>query len=261
VGFDVVAGYAAGIGGLAMVAVVAFLIQKYDISTDIAVKTMARCLRDRKIERARKFCYAAPGSFFDAIQVAIVAGQTSSSRDRVVLESVVFPAFDTRADELTKLRKARIEVGLIGVLLAAAGLATGAWSGPIPTPLLVIVGLAILVGAWLLFRGPRLRDALARSRAEILPELVAALIDGERPKDPPAKDDGPFRTSAPMPVVVSEPPPPARAKPGTSLRDGECPLCNGTNITRVDVANDSRFHKLVCAACGYTQEFADLAQI
>lgn len=258
--FDVIGGYLAGIAGLAMVSVVAFLVRKYDVDTDLAVRITVRCLRDRTIDRARKLCLAAPGSFFDALHVAITAAQASGSRDKVVLESIVFPAFDTRAGELQKLRKARIEVGLIGVLVSATGLVMAAWAGPIPVALLVITGLAIVLGMWLMLRGSRLANALARSRAEILPELVAALIDGERPKEP-KRAEGPFRTPAPMPPVVPEPFEPARAKPGTSLRDGECPLCASTNITRIDVGDDGRFHKLVCVACGFTQEFADLAQI
>jgi predicted RNA-binding Zn-ribbon protein involved in translation (DUF1610 family) len=94
-----------------------------------------------------------------------------------------------------------------------------------------------------------------------MPVLIDALLEGERPKDPPV-DDGPFRTASvpapPTPKVVA--PMPAAAKSGTSLRDGECPLCGHSTIKRIDL-DDARFHKLVCASCGFTQEFADLAQI
>lgn len=81
-GFDVVAGYLLGIAGLAMVFVVAFFVRKYDIDTELAIRTMARCLRERTIERARKFCLAAPGSFFDAIHDGIAQRSCPSSSRR-----------------------------------------------------------------------------------------------------------------------------------------------------------------------------------
>ncbi|HTR53946.1 MAG TPA: FHA domain-containing protein [Kofleriaceae bacterium] len=68
------------------------------------------------------------------------------------------------------------------------------------------------------------------------------------------------------------PPPPARpasspaspvspaapvAPPASSLASGTCPLCKHTEIKTVQ-RDDPRFRTLVCAACGYAQEFANL---
>lgn len=45
-----------------------------------------------------------------------------------------------------------------------------------------------------------------------------------------------------------------------SLRDGSCPICENTEIKSVP-RTDTRFTALVCAGCGYTQEFADLTKL
>ncbi len=62
----------------------------------------------------------------------------------------------------------------------------------------------------------------------------------------------PFRT----PAAVSDPSPPN----APSLRDGTCPICRHATIKTI-ARTDSRFEALVCAGCGYTQEFADLAKL
>ena len=275
-GFDVIAGYLLASAGIAMAGVVAFAIRSRDINIKLALDVLSRCLRERTLDRARKLCLAAPGSFFDAIHAAIVAGLETASRDKVVIESLVVPAFERRAAELERSRKARLEVGAIGVLLAVAGFAVVGSRDQFPIALAVIAGLAVLIGAWLFVRRGRLAFALERSRAAILPALVDALIDGERTKQvmldapapprptpapaPPASVPAPAPSGL-APAPAPQPRTPGRALPGTSLRDGACPLCAATTITRVELAGDARFHKLVCMACGYTQEFADLAQI
>lgn len=45
-----------------------------------------------------------------------------------------------------------------------------------------------------------------------------------------------------------------------SLRDGTCPLCDHTTVIKVE-RKDTRFTTHVCAACGYAQDFADLAKL
>jgi len=44
----------------------------------------------------------------------------------------------------------------------------------------------------------------------------------------------------------------------TSLRDGACPLCGHTTITRRDQAAATSWF---CRGCGYVQEFADLERL
>ncbi|MFN0246307.1 MAG: hypothetical protein ACKV2T_05335 [Kofleriaceae bacterium] len=259
--FDIVAGYILGVVGLGMALTVAWITHVRDINRRMAIDVMLRCLRERRIERARKLCLAAPESFFDAVHVAINLGQKKVPAERADLEATLYPAFDDRARQLVELRKARVEAGLAGTLLAVCAIALASYDNPTPIPIAVIGGVAVLVGGFLLARRPYLANAIAAARAEILPALIDALLDGERPKDPPV-EDGPFRTasvpveSTPKPVA----PLPITAKAGASLRDGECPLCGHTTIKRVDL-DDARFHKLVCASCGFTQEFADLAQL
>jgi len=45
-----------------------------------------------------------------------------------------------------------------------------------------------------------------------------------------------------------------------SLRDGTCPLCDHATVLKVE-RKDTRFTTHVCAACGYAQDFADLAKL
>lgn len=45
-----------------------------------------------------------------------------------------------------------------------------------------------------------------------------------------------------------------------SLRDGKCPLCDHATVLEVE-RKDTRFKTHVCAACGYAQDFADLAKL
>lgn len=235
-GFDVVTAYILVVSGLALVLVAAVTIHSRDINTRAAVAAIQKLLRAGNVDRARKLTKAAPRSFFDAIHAALIAGAESTSRDRTVLESLVLPAFERTGRDLLAQRKARTDLGLVGAVLAVGAVALAGQAGSIPTPVLVLGGIAVLVGTWVWLRRGRLANDLAITRNVVMPAILDALA------------------TAPAPVV------PAPAKPGTSLRDGTCPLCGNARITRLAVA-DARIHRLVCAACGYTQEFADLSRL
>ena len=245
------ASYALAALGFAAIAWAAWSSNMVGIDREAANAVLMKLLAAGNHERARKLCAAAAGSYLDAVGAAIDAAVASPSRDLTTLDALVLPAFDAKGVAVAERWRGIIERGLFGTMLVlgGAGLALSA-GGPLPVAHEITSGLALVGAVWFLYRRRAATISLETARREIVPAAIKAIIDGPRASH--TDESGPFR----IPGVTKTPP--TEAVP--SLRDGRCPLCAHTQIRPLEGA-DPRFSRLVCAGCGYTQEFADLAKL
>lgn len=241
------ASYVLAVLGLALLGWAVWSMKAIGIDRHVGNAVMMKTLSSGNTARAEKFCAAAPGSYFDAVRAAIAAALATGSRDLTMLDAAARPAFDAKALEVASRWRRLLEAGTVGVMMIGAAIAIASQTGVVPLVLWIAGGLAMVTGGWLLLRRRRVHEALEAARLELVPAVIKAIIDGPHADAPPARASAPVRT--PSPAAAG------------SLRDGACPLCKHTTIKQVERASDPRFHTLVCAGCGYTQEFADPARL
>jgi hypothetical protein len=234
----------AGLGGV-MIVVAVIHVMRRRIDVAMANQMIIKLARAANLERAVKLCAAAPGTYLDAIAAAIE--RSKGAPERSAAELAVHAAFDEVANPAAANWLRSNERGLLGVIAVAvvAGLAFS--FGVLSRPLEVAAGLATLAGIWLLARRNYYASALVAVRATVLPAIIDARLG-------PPSDPEPAPPSLPSPTTRSGA---IVAQPPQSLLTGTCPLCKHTVIKTVQ-RDDPRFRTLVCASCGYAQEFANL---
>ncbi len=240
----------AGIGGaLIVIALSALLPRRLNVAA--ANHQLIKLADARNIERARKLCGVGPGTWMDAVAAAIDAIPHGNS-DRLAIEAAVNSAYDKAAVTLVTRWRAVVQRGLFGAILVVGGVALAA-STPNLHMLAILGGVGDAVaGLLLLSQVGYLTTSLATTRAAVLPAIATAATTSIEPAP-----------EAPTPAIERELRAAAIATPAPleiSLKDGTCPLCKGTVIKTVE-RDDGRFKALVCAHCGYAQEFANLDKL
>jgi hypothetical protein len=179
----------------------------------------------------RKLCRApgVNGAYVDAIDAAVVAG-LAAGRDPAAVEAAVEGAYDRVSLDVAKAWKAWAERGLLGAIVAVAGLGLAVSEGAVPRPLLVMTGVAAAAGVFLATKRGAMVDALLETREAVLPSLVAAVSGGASVAATTSAAETP-RASAPEPTPAAETQPPSEATlaPGAMrlriLRDGALVRC------------------------------------
>jgi len=244
----------AGVGaGLIVIALSALVPRRLNVAA--ANSQLVKLANARNVERARKLCGAAPGTWFDAVAAAIDAIPTNS-RDRLAVESAITSGFDRAGGALAARWHAAVQRGLFGAILVAGGVALAASSPGLRTFAIVVAGCDAIAAALLLAQRGYMTTSLATTRARALTAIAAAVsaasaVETPTPTPPPA----PASVRELSAAAIS-----STAPTTVSLKDGTCPLCKGTVIKTVD-RDDARFKALVCAHCGYAQEFANLDKL
>lgn len=245
------------LGGLMIVHAVADMLRRR-INVASANQMLIKLARAGNLERAAKLCMAVSGTYLDAVGAAIE--QSKGAVDRSATEIAVHSAFDDVAKSALARWQRMNERGLLGVIAVGGALALAISSGELSLPLEVAAAAAGLSGLWLLARRTYYATAVAEVRATVLPAIVDARLgmhDGDEIAVGATRLElvhpGLPLPSVPAPAVVSTVAPP----PATSLESGTCPLCKHAVIKTVQ-RDDPRFRTLVCASCGYAQEFANL---
>jgi len=164
--------YGLAVSGLVLTAAALFLLHMRRLTIAAANRLLVTQLGDNQIERAKKICAAAPGSYFDAIRAAITA--LPQSKDRVDIDAAVHGAFEPIAKQLDRQWRARAHRGLLGALLVAAGLGLQLGDGAAHTLIWMAAGLGALGAIWLFALRGHMQQALASARGEVLPVLVEA---------------------------------------------------------------------------------------
>jgi hypothetical protein len=127
---------------------------------------------------AEKLCKSSPESYFGAIGAAIKTGAMVGSRDPKVLVTATAPAYDAIGTAISM--KWKMLVGKVKLALMAAGgaLVVGLSKGVPPIPVIVLsagVGIGFL---WVYFYKVEVDRCIVLARAEVLPEVDRAFVDG-----------------------------------------------------------------------------------
>lgn len=119
------------------------------------------------------------GTFFEGITAALKTGAMMGTRDPTVIAQATRPAYDAAATAAgikwkMTLGKAKLAAGA-ALGGAALPLATGK---DLPIPVAIISLLACAGFGWIYLRKMEVDSAIIKARAEVLPEVERALIDG-----------------------------------------------------------------------------------
>lgn len=127
---------------------------------------------------AEMLCKSSPDTYFGAIGAALKTGAMMRSRDPKIIPTATVPAYDATAVAVSMKWKQLVgRVKLAG--MAAGGAVVIGLSKGMP-PILVLI-LAAAVGGgflWLYFFKEEIDRCILRARAEILPEVDRAFVEG-----------------------------------------------------------------------------------
>lgn len=137
---------------------------------------------------AENLCKTGPDSYFAAIGAAIKTAAMCRSRDLKVVAGATLPAYDGAATMVSMKWKQLLGRVKLGAMAAGGAVVLGLSAG-VP-PVLVII-LAVAVGGgflWLFLFKTEIDRSILRARAEIIPEVNRAFVDGRYvfPPEPPA---------------------------------------------------------------------------
>jgi hypothetical protein len=137
---------------------------------------------------AEKLCKSAPESYFGAIGAAIKTAAMVGSRDPKILITATAPAYDATGMAISMQWKQLVGRVKLALMAAGGGLIVGMSKG---APPIVVIVLAVGVGIgflWVYFYKVEVDRCIILARAEILPEVDRAFVDGRYvfPPAPPS---------------------------------------------------------------------------
>jgi hypothetical protein len=132
----------------------------------------------RNANEAERLCKGGPDSYFGAIGAAIKTAAMCQSRDLKVVHGATVPSYDAAAIGISMKWKqllGRVKLGL----MAAGGAVVLGLSAGFPPILVIVLAVGVGVGfLWLFFYKAEVDRCMVRARAEILPEVDRAFVDG-----------------------------------------------------------------------------------
>jgi hypothetical protein len=191
--------------GLVVAVVSAWMLVKRTMKHRAANPMFLKFATTGRVETMRKLCRApgVSGSYLDAIDAAVAAGLAAGTREPAAVEAAVEGAYDRVSLEVAKAWQAWAERGLLGAIVAGAGLGLALSEGDVPRPLLLMTGVAAAAGVFLATKRGAMVEALLETREAVLPSLIAALSGGA-PVAETTSTVEPLRASAPAPTPATE---------------------------------------------------------
>jgi hypothetical protein len=127
---------------------------------------------------AEMLCKSSPDTYFGAVGAALKTGAMMRSRDPKVLPTATVPAYDAAAVVVSMKWKQLLGKVKLAAMAAGGAVVIGLSKG-VPPILVIILAVAVAGGyAWLYFFKAEIDRCMVRARAEILPEVDRAFIDG-----------------------------------------------------------------------------------
>ena len=127
---------------------------------------------------AEMLCKSGPETYFGAIGAAIKTAATLRSNDLKVIVGATVPTYDAAGAAVSMRWKQLLGRVKLGLMAAGGAIAIGLSKGVPPIPVIV---LAAGVGGgflWLYFYKAEIDRCIVRARAEVLPEVDRAFVDG-----------------------------------------------------------------------------------
>ena len=127
---------------------------------------------------AERLCKTAPESYFAAVEAAIKTGGMTRSRDLKVVSGATLPAYDATAMVVSMRWKQLLGRVKLGGMAAGGAVVLGMSKG-MPPIFVIVIAAAVAIGfVWLYFYKEEVDRCMVRARAEILPEVNRAFVDG-----------------------------------------------------------------------------------
>jgi hypothetical protein len=127
---------------------------------------------------AERLCKTAPESYFGAVGAALKTAGMTQSRDPKVVAGATVPSYDAAAMAISMKWKQLLGRVKLGAMAAGGAVVIGMSNGVPPVVVLVLaagVGIGFL---WLFFFKQEVDRTMILARAEILPEVDRAFVDG-----------------------------------------------------------------------------------
>jgi hypothetical protein len=119
------------------------------------------------------------GTFFVGIVAALKTGAMMGTRDPSVIAQGTRPAYDAATTQAALKWKMTLGKAKLAAGAALGGSALPLASGRTPPTLINIFGLLACAGlGWIFLRKMEIEASIVKARAEVLPEVERALMDG-----------------------------------------------------------------------------------
>lgn len=127
---------------------------------------------------AERLCKTAPESYFGAIGAALKTAGMTQSRDAKVVSGATVPSYDAAAMAISMKWKQLLGRVKLGLMAAGGGIALGLSSG-VPPIFVIVLAAGVGIGfLWLFFYKAEIDRCMILARAEILPEVDRAFVEG-----------------------------------------------------------------------------------
>jgi hypothetical protein len=125
------------------------------------------------------------GTYCEAIAAALKIGATAQTQDITVIRQATAPTYDGVAQGVVGKWKGDAGKAKIGLMAAVAGAGIGLAGGSLVFIPIILAVLAISAFLRLLWFAHDLNGQILRARAEVLPEVDAAIASGRYRAPPP----------------------------------------------------------------------------
>ena len=127
---------------------------------------------------AEAMCKTAPDTFFAAIGAVIKTLAMAKSRDPALLAKISQPTYDGAVTAVGMAWTKKYGKAKLAVVAAVGGLLLAINGGKAGFLLVFLAIIAVAGGVWILLNKIELDRSLLLARAEVLPEVDRAFIDG-----------------------------------------------------------------------------------
>ena len=169
--------YALALAGLGVVGVAVAETLKNNVPYPAAKFGMVNMLRTQP-NNAEIMCRTMPGTFYEAIGAAFKTAALIGPADLALYQSATRPSYDGGAIGVNTKWKTAFGKAKLGGMAAGGGLALVASGGVLPIPVILLVLLVVAGLVRLMIHKAEIERTLMLARAEIIPELDAALASG-----------------------------------------------------------------------------------
>ncbi|HEY0481862.1 MAG TPA: hypothetical protein VGD37_30295 [Kofleriaceae bacterium] len=127
---------------------------------------------------AERLCKTAPESYFGAIGAAIKIAGMMRSQDPKVVAGATLPSYDAAAAAVSMKWKQLLGRVKLGAMAAGGAIIIGMSSG-VPPIFVIVLAVGVGIGfLWLFLYKAEVDRCMLLARAEILPEVDRAFVDG-----------------------------------------------------------------------------------
>jgi hypothetical protein len=174
---ETVASYGLAVIGFAMMASVVLRTLSGNLKYIYTRPLLINALRTNG-NHAELLCKSGQETYFSAIGAAIKTAAMLRSRDPKVVCAATVPSYDAAGTAVSMKWKTLLGRVKLGLMAAGGALVIGMSKGMPPIPVMVLAAAVGIGFLWLYFYKAEIDRCILRARAEILPEVDRAFIDG-----------------------------------------------------------------------------------